>query len=137
MPVVLVNPGSGCPTPAVFKARSGPFSAGAGPAGVLAASPADAAALAAALDGFDNDLTAPAVALLPVIGEILARLAAQPGCLAARMSGSGATCFALFPDDAAARDAAGAIGAAAPGWMERRHAARRLADGLEAPDRCG
>jgi 4-diphosphocytidyl-2-C-methyl-D-erythritol kinase len=54
-----------------------------------------------------NDLEAPARALVPVIGELLDWLAKQPGVTLARMSGSGATCFALFADEAA-RDAAAA-----------------------------
>jgi 4-diphosphocytidyl-2-C-methyl-D-erythritol kinase len=115
-PIVLVNPGVGLPTPKVFQARRGDFSPGAGSDGVLAASPADAAALARALAPYANDLTAPAVGLLPVIGEVLARLEATGDCLIARMSGSGATCFALFPTDAAASAAAAAIGAARPEW---------------------
>lgn len=52
-----------------------------------------------------NDLAAPAIALAPMIGQVLAVLGAQPGVRLARMSGSGATCFALFADEAA-RDAA-------------------------------
>ena len=46
------------------------------------------------------------MALVPEIAAVLERLAALPGALLARMSGSGATCFALFPD----RDAALAAG---------------------------
>jgi 4-diphosphocytidyl-2-C-methyl-D-erythritol kinase len=115
-PLVLVNPGIGLPTPQVFRARQGGFSAGAGPDGVLAESPADARALASTLARFGNDLTAPAIALLPVIGTVLAALAATPGCLLARMSGSGATCFALFAEDTQAEAAAPTIAAAHPGW---------------------
>lgn len=115
-PIVLVNPGVGLPTPKVFQARRGDFSRGAGTDGVLAYSPADAAALAEALRPYANDLTRPAVELLPVIGQVLERLAAADGCLIARMSGSGATCFALFPTDAAASAAADTIAAAEPRW---------------------
>ena len=115
-PIVLVNPGVGLPTPKVFQARRGGFSRGAGTDGVLAYSPADAAALAEALRPDANDLTRPAVELLPVIGQVLERLAAADGCLIARMSGSGATCFALFPTDAAASAAADTIAAAEPRW---------------------
>ncbi|MDE0407359.1 MAG: 4-(cytidine 5'-diphospho)-2-C-methyl-D-erythritol kinase, partial [Alphaproteobacteria bacterium] len=43
------------------------------------------------------------------IDRVLARLAAAPGCLLARMTGSGGTCFGLFAVEAAAVDAAGAI----------------------------
>jgi 4-diphosphocytidyl-2-C-methyl-D-erythritol kinase len=115
-PIVLVNPRVGLPTPKVFQARRGAFSPGAGPAGVLADSPPDAAALADAIRPYANDLTAPAIALLPVIGKVLARLEAADACLIARMSGSGATCFALFPSDEAASAAAAAISAAEPEW---------------------
>jgi 4-diphosphocytidyl-2-C-methyl-D-erythritol kinase len=52
-----------------------------------------------------NDLEEPAIALVPQIEAILAWLSAQSGSEFARMSGSGATCFALF-DDEEARDAA-------------------------------
>ena len=61
-----------------------------------------------------NDLEAPAIALAPPIGAVLAALAARPGCLLARMSGSGATCFGLFATPAAASGAAD--GLARPGW---------------------
>lgn len=115
-PILLVNPAVGLPTPKVFQARRGDFSKGAGPAGVLAGSPADASGLADALRPYANDLTAPAVQLLPVIGRVLGRLEATSQCLIARMSGSGATCFALFPTDEAAASAAAAITAAEPEW---------------------
>jgi 4-diphosphocytidyl-2-C-methyl-D-erythritol kinase len=63
-----------------------------------------------------NDLETPARRLLPVIGDLLELLARQPGAALVRMSGSGATCFALFDDDAA-RDAADrAIATAVPAW---------------------
>ena len=52
-----------------------------------------------------NDLTVPAIARVPEIGALLEELAAQPGASFVRMSGSGATCFALF-ENLAARDAA-------------------------------
>ena len=63
-----------------------------------------------------NDLQPPAVEIAPVIGEAIDLLNAQRGVRLARMSGSGATCFALF-DSEAARDAAdAAIAAARRGW---------------------
>lgn len=52
-----------------------------------------------------NDLEAPAIALVPQVETVLAWLAVQPGASFARMSGSGATCFALF-DSEELRDAA-------------------------------
>ena len=53
-----------------------------------------------------NDLESAARALVPAIGDILDWLARQPGATFVRMSGSGATCFALFLNQAARDDAA-------------------------------
>jgi 4-diphosphocytidyl-2-C-methyl-D-erythritol kinase len=103
--LLLANPRLPLATPAVFRARSGGFSA---PAALPGAWP-DAAALAADLAGCGNDLEAAAIGLCPPIAEVLAALRALPGCLLARMSGSGATCFALFADAAAAATAAAAL----------------------------
>jgi 4-diphosphocytidyl-2-C-methyl-D-erythritol kinase len=96
--MLLVNPGIEVPTPLVFRARQGDYSRPAD----LPALWADPAAMADGLARCANDLEPPAVALWPVIGEVLAALRRLPGCLLARMSGSGATCFALFADPAAA-----------------------------------
>src|SRR5262249_4174645 len=74
----------------------------------------DRDALIAYLSSQPNDLEAPAVALQPVIAAVLAAIAQQDGCLIARMSGSGATCFGLFASAAAA--AAKGLRAAYPGW---------------------
>jgi 4-diphosphocytidyl-2-C-methyl-D-erythritol kinase len=115
-PIVLVNPGIGLATPQVFRARHGPFSTGAGAEGLLQHPSPDAAALAAALAASRNDLTEASISLLPVVAEMLAVLAAASGALLARMSGSGATCFALFPEDGAACAAAAAIERAHPAW---------------------
>jgi 4-diphosphocytidyl-2-C-methyl-D-erythritol kinase len=108
--LALINPGVGVATPEVFRARSRPFS---GPAS-LPAGWASAAAMAEDLAHLTNDLEAPAMALCPAIGDVLAALRATDGCLLARMSGSGATCFALF--DTPARAAAAAACCARPGW---------------------
>ena len=110
--VVLVNPGVPVPTGSVFAARRGPFSA----PGRFHESPQNAVALADLLHTRRNDLEPPARAQAPEIDQVLARLAAAPGCLLARMSGSGGTCFGLFADEAAAADAAGAIGREHPAW---------------------
>lgn len=100
--VLLVNPGAPVATPAVFAARRGEFS----PSATLPAAWPDAAAMARDLRALGNDLEAPAIALCPPIADVLAAIAALPGCLLARMSGSGATCFGLFADAAAASRAA-------------------------------
>ncbi len=63
-----------------------------------------------------NDLEASAMHIAPIIREVLDRLSAQSGVLLSRMSGSGATCFALFKDEAARDAAALAIAAARPEW---------------------
>ncbi len=110
--VLLVNPGVPVPTGAVFGARRGPFSA----ANPIEEAPQDAPALAAMLRTRRNDLEQPALAQAPEIGRVLARLAEAPGCLLARMSGSGGTCFGLFDDEAAATGAASAIARDRPSW---------------------
>ena len=63
-----------------------------------------------------NDLEAPARAIAPNIGALIDLLAAQPGVTLARMSGSGATCFALFENEETRSAARRAIAAAQPGW---------------------
>ena len=108
--MVLVNPGVALATAAVFRARGAGFSA---PAELPASWP-DAATMANDLGKLRNDLEPPAIGLCPVIGVVLSALAAVPGCLLARMSGSGATCFGLFPDAPTAEAAARAL--ARPGW---------------------
>ncbi len=110
--VALVNPGVALSTPAVFKARCGDFSA----PGRFTGAPASVADLADLLRTRRNDLEAPARALAPAVGAALDALAARPGCLIARMSGSGATCLGLFATEAAARAAAEVIGRAETGW---------------------
>jgi len=100
--MTLVNPGVPVATPDVFRARQGAFS----PPATLPAAWPNAARMAEDLARLSNYLQAPALSLCPVIGEVLAALRAQPGCLLARMSGSGATCFGLFATAAQAEAAA-------------------------------
>jgi 4-diphosphocytidyl-2-C-methyl-D-erythritol kinase len=102
--ILLVNPGVAVATPEVFRGRTGAFS----DAATLPAGWSDPMAMARDLAALGNDLQAPAIQLQPVIADVLAALTALPGCLLARMSGSGATCFSLFATpDAAARAATG------------------------------
>ena len=110
--IVLANPRRSLPTAVVFQRRSGPFSASGRFNPVLS----DAAGLAAALSVRRNDLTEAALALVPEIGAVLECLAALPGALIARMSGSGATCFALFADRTAALAAGEVLATVEPGW---------------------
>lgn len=112
--LVLVNPGVPVSTRACFAALAGRF--GAPMPRLPPAGWADAAALARWLAVQRNDLEPPARALAPPVGDALAALAATRGCLMARMSGSGATCFGLFADADAADAAAGVIAAVHPPW---------------------
>ncbi|WP_299362506.1 4-(cytidine 5'-diphospho)-2-C-methyl-D-erythritol kinase [uncultured Paracoccus sp.] len=113
--LLLVNPGVALATPLVFGAltrRDNP------PLPDLPGDLTDrsgAAALIEWLRGCRNDLQPAALGLAPVIGDVLAALDGQ-GAVLSRMSGSGATCFGIFPDAGAAGAAAGAIAAAHPGW---------------------
>jgi 4-diphosphocytidyl-2-C-methyl-D-erythritol kinase len=108
--MALLNPGEAVATPDVFRARTGGFSA----LPVLPDAWPDAAAMAADLAQMRNDLEAPALSLCPAIATVLDWLRGQEGCLLARMSGSGATCFGLFAEAEAA--AAAAARAPAPWW---------------------
>jgi 4-diphosphocytidyl-2-C-methyl-D-erythritol kinase len=110
--ILLANPRWPLPTASVFAARRGRF----GEAARFARMPRDAAGLADALSLRRNDLTEAAIGLVPEIDMVLARLAGLPGTMLARMSGSGATCFALFKGRAAAETARAALAAAEPSW---------------------
>lgn len=98
-PILLVNPGVPVSTAAVFRTWDG---VDRGPLLTLADS--------------RNDLEPPALTLAPAIDAVLARLTAAEGVSLVRMSGSGATCFALFADEAARDAAAAAIAAEHPDW---------------------
>lgn len=100
--LVLANPRIALPTPAVFRARQGAFS----PPAVLPEAWPDAAAMARDLAVLRNDLEPAAIALCPAVASVLAAIRALPGCLLARMSGSGATCFGVFADASLAARAA-------------------------------
>lgn len=105
MPALLVNPGVEVETRAVFSAIGlKPAERFTPPARAMEPGPAFAR-------DTRNDLEAPALALAPEIGEVLAALRSEAGCRVARMSGSGATSFALFTDEAAAQAAAEALAA--------------------------
>jgi 4-diphosphocytidyl-2-C-methyl-D-erythritol kinase len=117
LPAVLINPGVPVPTAPVFKAlglKVGDRLDGADHPAV--AGGLDAGALLDLIAPARNDLEAPALTVAPVIGDALAALRAQGGCRLARMSGSGATVFALFADRHAAVRAARTLRAANPGW---------------------
>lgn len=108
--VVLVNPGIALATPTVFAARKGPFTL----ENRFSHAPENVAELGKMLAERGNDLTEPAISLCPEIQTILNALEATPGCRLARMSGSGATCFALYDDTTKAEAAADQV--ARDGW---------------------
>ncbi|MEI9993550.1 MAG: 4-(cytidine 5'-diphospho)-2-C-methyl-D-erythritol kinase [Rhizomicrobium sp.] len=112
--LVLVNPGVAVPTAAVFRGLKTRTGVGMRE-GRIPWDP-DAWSVAEYLRSTTNDLEAPALEIAPVIGDVLAALRAQPGVLLARMSGSGATCFALFDGEASGPLAAEAIAQAHPEW---------------------
>ncbi|MEY4966219.1 MAG: 4-diphosphocytidyl-2-C-methyl-D-erythritol kinase [Pseudomonadota bacterium] len=111
--MLLVNPNVAVPTKDVYAAlqvRSGVEM------NLPQAGFRDTADLLRFLETTRNDLEAPARALQPVIGEVLAAMAALPGALFTRMCGSGATCFGIFADEDCCRRAADLLKAASPGW---------------------
>ena len=111
LPLLLVNPRVPMPTGAMFAAWDridrGPL-------------PSKGTTLDRAKAG-RNDFTAPAIAQAPVVAEVLGLLDTMPGCTLARLSGSGATCFALFADEAS-RDSAAATAQASGWWTLATHA---------------
>jgi 4-diphosphocytidyl-2-C-methyl-D-erythritol kinase len=113
LPLLLVNPGVAISTKDIFasltekrgvamKLPGGGFS--------------DLADLLRFLGSTGNDLEASAKAREPVIGEVLDALRRLPGALVTRMSGSGATCFALLPDEGGSARAADLLKQKYPGW---------------------
>jgi 4-diphosphocytidyl-2-C-methyl-D-erythritol kinase len=119
LPIVLVNPGVASPTGPVYRAYDAQVAsegANAPPWPESLASPAD---MAAFLKTCRNDLQAPALALQPAIAEALAEIAAAPEALLTRMSGSGATCFALCAEPSAAKSLAGRLATSRPDWWVR------------------
>jgi 4-diphosphocytidyl-2-C-methyl-D-erythritol kinase len=121
MPCVMVNPRVGVATRDVFAAlelSKGEFLAGVGDVMLSPGWPADDSfdAWLDAIDAGTNDLEPPALKVEPVIGDVLSALRATDGVRLARMSGSGATCFAIFESDIDARAAAQLIAQDHPGW---------------------
>ncbi|MCJ2068052.1 4-(cytidine 5'-diphospho)-2-C-methyl-D-erythritol kinase [Methylobacterium sp. J-030] len=116
LPAVLINPGVPVPTAPVFKALG--LAVGQSLPGAehpVIGRGLDGEGLVAAIAPARNDLEPPALTVAPVIGTVLAALRERGGRLA-RMSGSGATVFALFADRRQAVRAAVALRAAHPDW---------------------
>jgi 4-diphosphocytidyl-2-C-methyl-D-erythritol kinase len=122
MPCVMVNPRVPVATKDVFKAlglRNGELLVGATDVLEAAAWPEEGASIAdwvEILETVPNDLEAPAMRIEPVIGDVLEALRSSAGVKLARMSGSGATCFAIFGASNDAHAAAEKIRRDHPGW---------------------
>ncbi|KJC36786.1 4-diphosphocytidyl-2C-methyl-D-erythritol kinase [Bradyrhizobium sp. LTSP849] len=122
MPCVMVNPRVPVATKDVFKAlglRNGELLVGATDVLEATAWPEEGASIAdwvEILETVPNDLEAPAMRIEPVIGDVLEALRSSAGVKLARMSGSGATCFAIFGASNDAHAAAEKIRRDHPGW---------------------
>lgn len=122
MPCVMVNPCVPVATRDVFAAlglRNGELLVGATDVMMQASWPEDGGSLeewVEALAAGTNDLEAPASKIQPLIGEVIASLNATNGAWLTRMSGSGATCFALYENTADAKRAADKISKEHPEW---------------------
>lgn len=116
--LVLANPGIRVSTPRVFEGFHG---RGRTPRAPVKPMPArwDFEAFRAWLSLQTNDLTESATAIAPGIGDVLAALRSLPGSVHAGMSGSGSTCWALFPGRGPALAAAEQLAAAQPDWWVR------------------
>jgi 4-diphosphocytidyl-2-C-methyl-D-erythritol kinase len=119
LPAVLLNPGVESPTGAVYRAFDETASAPSADRPTMPAALATPREVADLVARTRNDLEAPAVALSPAIGEALEALHGAPETLVARMSGSGATSFALCASMAEAEALAGRLAAAHPRWWVR------------------
>lgn len=117
---VLVNPRAPSPTGAVYRGYDEAGAAGGCDRPDLPDVFEHAAEVAAVLSRCRNDLEAPAVALTPAIGDVLATLRDEPETLLARVSGSGATCFALCASDFEAESLAERLERMRPDWWVRR-----------------
>jgi 4-diphosphocytidyl-2-C-methyl-D-erythritol kinase len=122
IPAVLVNPCVPVATKDVFEAlglRNGELLVGATDVIESPAWPEDGASLedwVEALAASSNDLEEPATRIQPAIGEVIGALAATNGAWLVRMSGSGATCFAIYENTADAGRAAQKIRKDHPDW---------------------
>jgi 4-diphosphocytidyl-2-C-methyl-D-erythritol kinase len=117
---VLINPGVPSSTAAVYRAFDAAGAKGGADRPRFPDSFESVEEIAACLSLCRNDLEAPAVGLQPLIGEVLETLAGEPETLLARMSGSGATCFALCAGDIEAEGLAERLQSMRPGWWVRR-----------------
>lgn len=117
--LVLANPMQTLSTAAVFRQLKQPFKSSQPWRGTPDQGRFPARSLAQSLALRRNDMELAACHLVPIVGEVIATLRSLPGCRLARMSGSGATCFGLFDDFAAAETAAKMLARARTDWWVR------------------
>lgn len=134
LPAILVNHGGLCPTGAVYQ-RFHAMGLGLEFSEQPSPQAQSIGEFLAALHKSRNDLEAPAMELVPAISDVLQTMLTLPNVQLARMSGSGATCFALFADEQAANRAAAVLRAREPNWWVQagilggdRQDARRVTD---------
>ena len=122
LPCVIINPRVPVATKDVFQAlglKPGDLLVGVTDVLMAPSWPAAGGTIADWVDALGqvkNDLEPPALQVQPIIGTVLDALRASQGVLFARMSGSGATCFAIYGSEADAKAAGAAIAAAHPEW---------------------
>lgn len=109
---LLVNPMLPVLTADVYRALAGRFT----PSGIVNWDALDNSSLLLQLQRYRNDLAAPAQELCPAITQVLQVIEQQGGCLLARMSGSGATCFGIFETAAQAQQAERILRSQQPDW---------------------
>jgi 4-diphosphocytidyl-2-C-methyl-D-erythritol kinase len=118
LPVVLVNPGVALETRRVFE-RFDQIGANRAFREMDSPPTRDFTGFVGALNGYRNDLQTAAVGMCSEIDKVIQALRGEKGCLIARMSGSGPTCFGVFQTEEAASAAAEAIGGRKKRWWVR------------------
>lgn len=115
IPILLVNPGVACSTQDIFLHHQGKYKQD------VEAPPSfdDAQALIAFLKMCDNDLYGATIDVVPPVRNVINALESEDHVLMARMSGSGATCFALFDNITHCRTAEKNLKNANPDWWVR------------------
>ena len=119
LPAVLVNPGVACPTAPVYRAYDDQPVLGSADRPPMPAAFTGVAQVVEMLAACRNDLERPALGVAAAIAEVLRRLGEAPEVRLARLSGSGATCFALCTSSAQAEAAAMRLQSQAPNWWVR------------------
>lgn len=114
-PILLVNPGVSCPTAEIFRRHKKIWKT----ERALPPRFDDSDALIAFLNTTSNDLQQAAIEYAPIIADALVEMQKYPGCRLTRMSGSGATIFALFNDNDARAAAEHSLATAHPDWWVR------------------